>query len=114
LLQGRVGLRADQVGQPVEVVGSEGRWRPAAVRLGVDRAGGAAAPEQSDDEGGADAEDPGDPADRAIVSIESGQDPFAKVQRIGAHGENLLLRRRMPRSPPDPNYSRVQPEGKPL
>jgi hypothetical protein len=34
--------------------------------------------------------------------------------REGAHGRNLLLRRWIPRDSPDPDYSRVPPEGKPL
>ena len=60
------------------------------MRFGGERPGGTAALEQADDEGGADAEDPGDPADRAVVMIDRRRDPLAKVQRIGAHGSNLL------------------------
>jgi hypothetical protein len=49
------------------------------VRLGGECLGGAAPLEQANDEGGADAEDPGDPADRAVVMIDRRRDSLAKI-----------------------------------
>ena len=49
LLQRRVGLLADQPGQPLQVAWFESRRRSASVRLGGERAGGAATLEQADD-----------------------------------------------------------------
>jgi hypothetical protein len=61
------------------------------MRLGVQRSGGALALEQSDDEGRADAEDAGDPAERAFVALDRRHDPLAEIQRIGPHGDPSLL-----------------------
>src|SRR5262249_59874878 len=114
LFQGGVGVLTDQGGQALQVGRSQGRGRSTSVRFGGEGAGVAAALEQADDEGGADAEDAGDPADRALVAIDGACDPLAKVQRIGTHGGNLLPRLWISKSSPLSNYSRVQPGSKPL
>ena len=49
------------------------------MRRGAERPGGTAVLEQADDERGADAEDPCDPADRAFVMIDRRRDPLAKI-----------------------------------
>ena len=64
MLQGGVGLLADQFVEALPVVRPQGRGRAAAVRLGGQRAGVAAPLEQAGDEGEADAEG------RAISRIE--------------------------------------------
>src|SRR5262249_42346492 len=105
---------ANQRSQPLEVVGPEGLRRSTPVRLGRQRACGAAALEQADDEGGADAEDAGDPADRTLRAIDRGGDPLTEIQRKGTHGGNLHPRLRTSSPCPLSNYSCVQPGGKPL
>jgi len=49
------------------------------VRPGGECTGDAAPLEQANDEEGADAEHPGDPADRALVMINRRRDPLAKI-----------------------------------
>jgi hypothetical protein len=108
LLQGGVGLLFDQRCEPVVVVRAEGGGRAPAVRLGLDRAGIAAALEQSDDEGEADAEPPGDLAQGAFLVVHGVDDALTKVARVGAHGD--LLRNGFSLR----HSSRMQPAGKPL
>ena len=79
LLQRGVGLLANQAGEPPQVARPENRGRAAPVRPGGERPGGAAPLEQANDEGGADAEDAGDPADRALVMIDRRRDPLPKI-----------------------------------
>ena len=92
LFQRGVGLLADQFVEPLLVARPQGRGRGAAVRLGVQRPGGATPPEQAGDEREADAERRGDLALGALAVIDGRRDPFPKVDRIGAHGSSLRLR----------------------
>src|SRR5262249_29697090 len=89
LLQGGIGLLVDQRGEAATVVRAGGGGGAAAVRLGLDRAGVAAALKQSDDEGGADAEPPGDLAEGAFVLVHGVGDALTKVAGVGAHGDLL-------------------------
>ena len=115
LLQGGVGLLADQFGEALLLVGAQGRGRATAVRLGVQGAGLAAAPEQAEDEGEADAEPSGDLALGALAMIDGRRDPLAKILRVGTH--DALLRLQLPVSSVDRllgNSFRLQAESKPL
>jgi hypothetical protein len=71
--------------------------------------------EQADDEGQTDAEGAGDLAERAFVMIDRRRDSRAEIPRIGAHGRQLLpLLAPHPEMSPYWDYSRMQPNGKPL
>jgi hypothetical protein len=91
LLQGGVGLVADQFREALLVVRPQTRRRATAVRLGVQSAGAAAPLEQADDEREADAEPSGDLTLGALTVIDGRRDPLAKILRVRTHDSLLRL-----------------------
>jgi hypothetical protein len=77
LLQGGVGLLADQSSEASPVVGPQGKRRATPVRLGLQGAGVAATLEEADDEREVDAKPSGDLALGALMMINRGRDPLA-------------------------------------
>jgi hypothetical protein len=57
----------------------------AAVRLGLDRAGGATLAEDLSDPGGADSEAGGDLLLGPLAGVIGGDDPLPEVVRVGVH-----------------------------
>ncbi len=61
-LKGGIGLLADQLAEPLEILGPQGGGVSSPMGLGLERAGGAVSLQEPDDEGEADQESPSDPA----------------------------------------------------
>jgi hypothetical protein len=91
LLQGGVGLLADQFREASPVVRPQGKGRATPVRLRVQGAGVAASLEQADDEREVDAEPSGDLALGALMMINCGRNPLAQILRVGTHDDLLRL-----------------------
>ena len=85
-LERRIGLLADQLAEPLQVLRSQRRRMSAAVGLGLDRAGTAVGLQQADDEREAHDEAASDLAQRALTSLDGVQDALSEIVGIGGHG----------------------------
>src|SRR5262249_33985200 len=104
LVQGVVAVVLDQAPQPTPRGGVQDAARAAAVRLGVQGARLAPPLPQRGDERETDSEQSTDLSLRAVALVPRGRDTLAQIHRRGAHGSDLLIRRRLlPLPPPSPS-----------